>query len=534
MKTKRIFISVSLIITLITSGMGQDEIPRDFVSPQELVTLSSNLDLSTALELLSEYSIQFLNKPIYDPQKRSGPIGIDVRGMPWKKALGLILSRRGLWYVEKERFFEIVSASKTESSLLNESTIELGTGVKIKPNSREIKIETIFFEGNRKQLTEIGLDWSTFYRGKVAIDANQVGALNLSDNFFQLSTRIPKNLIGVDVEALLQAFDSKKLGKVLAQPQVVVTEGNEGIIQVGQDFSIKTRDFAGNVIDRFYSTGTILKVTPFLIESDDEEKKEPVIFLQVHVERSTAHPDVVSTIIQKSQANSYIQLFNGEETIIAGLYSTEKNDLRKGVPILKDFPWWFLGFPYIFGYNHMEEVEKELVIIIKASLLDQVAMRQKNNRVETLNLKQSLVDNYDQLFDGNPLSPTILNQTIPTIRQEPQMAENPTAKNKLAYNISNPARSKPSNAAPYQPNPNVHVGKVKHLKDNLILIAWQHNGVADNFIGKQIPIVRNKNNNIKLIGKARMLKNRGFHSVAKLVNTNRKNIQVGDLLVIKN
>ena len=397
MKTKVFYPTIVILLCSYNALFAQNQIPREYTNPQELVSFNSDLDLTIALDLLSEYAIQYMQKPIYDPKKRGGAIGIDIRSLPWQKTLGLILSRKGLWYVEKPRFFEIVDAAQVESSFASEPSIDLGMNLKLKPGSREIKIETIFFEGDRRMLSEFGIDWTTFYRGQVGIEASQVGALNLTEEFLTLKTSIGRNLIGVDVDALIKAFDSKKLGKVLAQPQVIVTEGKEGDIQVGQDFSIKERDFAGNVIDRFYSTGTIMKVTPYIIENKQEggKKEQPTIFLRIHVERSTAHPDVVSTIINKSQANSFIQLYDGEETLIAGLYSTENTTVRKGVPILKDLPWWFLGLPYIFGYNSSEEKEKELIIIIKATLLKTVLDRQNLAQTDVMNIKNSMVENYD-------------------------------------------------------------------------------------------------------------------------------------------
>ena len=163
MKTKTIKALILFLVCFTSISFSQNNIPREYVPPEELVSFHSEIDLATALDLLSEYAIQYVKKPIYDPQKRTGPIGIDIRSQPWKKVLGLILSRRGLWYVEKTRYIEIVNAAEVEASLTGKSTISLDTGVDLKPNSREVKIETIFFEGDRKALSEIGLDWNTFY-----------------------------------------------------------------------------------------------------------------------------------------------------------------------------------------------------------------------------------------------------------------------------------------------------------------------------------------------------------------------------------
>lgn len=520
--------------------MAQNKLPREYTPPEELISLNSEIEFSTALDLLSEYAIQFAKKPIYDPQGHSGPIGVDIRSIPWKKALGLILSRRGLWYVEKPRYFEIVSADEYESMLTGGEKLKLGAGVDLKPNSKEVKIETVFFEGDRKALREIGLDWSTFYQGKVLVDASQLGALDITDNMLGIETRIPKKLIGVDLELLLKTFDSKKIGKVLAQPQVVVTEGKEGTIQVGQDFSIKERDFAGNIIDRFYSTGTILKVTPYVIQNTDQDGNpgEPVIFLNIHVERSTAHPDVVSTIINKSQANSYIQLYDGEETLIAGLYSTEKNKVRKGIPILKDLPWWFFGFPYIFGFNSTEEIEKELVIIIKASLLKDVLVRAKSSNTNARNLSQTLAEHYR----SNVFTRTHFTQNQTAQNQQPPVQEfrvqtHPEASLVVQHNSPPiPSSTNQTSIKLYNPMPKYCLGKIVKIKDRLALIYWAKKPDNINVNGMMGSIIRKTNSakKLEIIANARILGTKNRQSIVKVSKKRLgRSILAGDFFVIK-
>jgi type II secretory pathway component GspD/PulD (secretin) len=45
---------------------------------------------------------------------------------------------------------------------------------------------------------------------------------------------------------------------------------------------------------------------------------------------------------------------------------------------LRDLPWWFFGLRYIFGYEIHNVTEKELVIIIKAEVIDPILMRRNN------------------------------------------------------------------------------------------------------------------------------------------------------------
>lgn len=166
-------------------------------------------------------------------------------------------------------------------------------------------------------------------------------------------------------------LQSQNLGRILSQPQIVVLSGKEGRIQVGQDFSIKTRDFAGNVIDNFFSTGTILSVTPTIHAEGDMT----FVHLTIHAERSNAIPDPVSTRINKSQADTQVLLLDGESTMVGGLYSRDYKTVRKGVPFLKDLPWWVLGLRYAFGYNLKDGLDKELIVVIRATVLQDLKTR---------------------------------------------------------------------------------------------------------------------------------------------------------------
>ena len=176
-------------------------------------------------------------------------------------------------------------------------------------------------------------------------------------------------------------FSSYDLGEVLSGPQLIVRSGEKGRIQVGQDFSIKERDFAGNLLDKFYATGTIIDVQPQVIS----ESGQNFIHLKVDVERSSLVPSAGSTIINKTKANTNVLLLDNEETIIGGLYNNEVTEVRMGIPVLKDLPWYVLGLRYLFGYNKEEVKKKELIILLKAELVptlqDRVAQKVKDGSV---------------------------------------------------------------------------------------------------------------------------------------------------------
>jgi type IV pilus assembly protein PilQ len=499
---------ILILLFLLSSAARGQEIPEpEYTPPESLVSLSSSLDFGIALNMLSEYAIRFAGKPIYDPTKQSGTTNIEVTGMPWEKALQTILARRGLWYEKKEHFFQVVVPPEKEAT--DGWDPSFGEQVKYKPGSKEVKIETIFFEGDRKALTEMGIDWGTFYNGKIDIS----GALtsSVTETGFSFGVNIPRKLAQVDINALFKLFDSRNIGRVIAQPQVVVTAGNEGKIQVGQDFSIKSKDFAGNTMDRFISTGTILEVTPFVIEN---EGKNPVILLKAHVERSQAYPDVVSTIIKKSEANSLVQLYDGEETLIAGLYSNEKTTLRKGVPILKDLPWYVLGLRYAFGYDRYEDTQKELIIIIKASIFPEVYARQAKGASEQArsSLQERLQHyRFDKQVDPGDLD-LIDSKKTETSKRDADPKDQPKASETV------PAQKVPANSGNFErPNLEIRNGTVQNVKNNLLLINWEKGFDTAALVKQTVTIVRREGDRVKPVGMAEVLRAKSQQTVARRV-----------------
>ena len=99
------------------------------------------------------------------------------------------------------------------------------------------------------------------------------------------------------------------------------------------------------------------------------------MYLSITAERSTAQPDAISTIINKTIATTSVILIDGEETVVGGLVSNEVKASRRGIPILKDLPWWVFGLRYLFGYEETTVDKKELIIVLKANIVPSLEER---------------------------------------------------------------------------------------------------------------------------------------------------------------
>lgn len=386
---------IAFLALLLLPGIGlvgQQNIPyelREYVDPDQLVTLSQDTEFREAIQILNSFAKEYEEKVIINRTNQSGPIGINVPTMYWRQALEYITSANDLVLNETAEYYELIPrealGGKQKAQKTQVPSVTLG--------SREVKISATFFEGNRRILRELGVDWSVIKNGKVAINAS--GAQNVSQSeVFNVSVDwIEIAETGWEITEMFSTFEASNQGEILSSPTIKVLEGQEGRIQVGQDFSIKQRDIAGNVTDQFFSVGTILEVVPVVISYGDTN----FIHLEINAEKSTAQPDPVSTVINKQESETQVLLLPGEETVLAGLYSSEESTVRRGIPLLKDLPPWFFGLRYVFGYDSKDIQKRELVIFIKAEL---VPMLEDRMEMGPGNMRKSLEErreNYKEL-----------------------------------------------------------------------------------------------------------------------------------------
>lgn len=379
-------IALLCLLIFISSPVQAQKIPvRNFVSKAETVSFPPTTSFNEAIEVLSQLALNFSGKIIVDPTEQSGPINIEIPPSYWKKALEYLLATRDLEYVEKAAWFEIRYSSMGKAAIAELKEHE------ITADTRSIEISAIFFQGDRRVLKESGINWSALL-DKLDLNIIFLGGMGVSQEFLSVAGKYTADDGSITINGVLNTFEALNIGEIITRPTIQVMDGSEGRIQVGQQFSIKQKDFAGNTTEQFFDVGSILSVTPKIYKDQDIT----FIHLKLSAEKSSATPDPVSTKIDKQLAETDVLLLDGEQTVIAGLFSDETQKVRKGIPVLKDLPWWVLGIRYITGYNSSDITKKELVIFIKASIVPTLAERiesKKINMHEELELRRENFDN---------------------------------------------------------------------------------------------------------------------------------------------
>jgi len=358
---------------------------KDYNNPDELVTMSQTLPYNEAIALLSKVSESTTGKRVVSTIVSETPIGIEIESMPYDKALFMIVQYSGYILEEKEDVIIIKRLAKEEVK---------PDDIYASVDSREVKISAVFFEVDVAETKERGIDWK-FLLSQNGLDlgtelvtqttstseqdvipssfgVNGAGDFNLGDFYGQAT-------------AMFRFFEQEDLGEIIASPNIVVRDKNQGRIQVGSDFSVRTRDFAGNTVEKFFPTGTIIEVTPRVYNEGGVD----YVLLKIMVERSSFLLNEETTEIKKTSASTQVLSLNGEESILGGLFINEETIVRNGIPFLKDLPWWVLGIRYLTGSDQTILRKKELVILLKTELMPTLKERLENPIKNPLNTEIS-------------------------------------------------------------------------------------------------------------------------------------------------
>lgn len=405
MKTIATYFFLSLFLFLEVSAQQNywERRFKDYTNPDELVTMSESLPFDQAIQLISKVSESTTGKKVVSAVQRTDPIGVEIVNMPYDKALVVIVQYANLTYEEKEDL--IVVKSKTEEQKHSADTYA-------SVNSREVKISAVFFEMDVQKSRKIGFDWKFLLSGKSSdiagllrtesesSSSSSSGSDNSGSSSGSATGLQPDFNVGVSSDftlgnffgqatAVFKLFEDEGIGEILASPSIIVRDKNKGNIQVGSDFSVRTRDFAGNTVEKFFPTGTIIDVTPYIYN----EEGINYILLNITVERSSFSQSETTTQINKTNASTQVLMLDGEETILGGLFVNEETTTRNGIPFLKDLPWWVLGIRYLTGSDEKVVRKKELIILLKAELVP--TLKERFAHPDTKNLIQSQI-NRDQ------------------------------------------------------------------------------------------------------------------------------------------
>ncbi|HTP13447.1 MAG TPA: hypothetical protein VMM37_07445 [Bacteroidota bacterium] len=426
------FIVFLLVLSSVAVGQNKDmqlfnrlARGKEQVRPDELVSFKNDYPYLKAIKELSDLAKKFTGKIIVDtsPIKadETKVIGTNIQTMYWKDALEVILRANDNWYDENPDYFLVygIKEGKKEVAPLTQpgetqaaapGGAVQGGGVqggaalqavvpvdssKAYAEMKEVTVSAILLDVNQTKLRENGISFSIFRGSNVNLNFQFTGAASVTPQPVQgaITVNPTSPNLAVDVNAAINFFENEGYGEVVARPVLRIRAGGTSSVQIGQSISILTKDFSGNTTQQFVDAGTILQVWPktYMINGT------PFIYLAYHLDQSVPTVSTSGTAIDHKRADGSLLMLDGERTYVSGLITSTQDVVRQGVPLLKDLPWWVFGLRYIFGYEQVNVIKRELIMIIDAKLEPTVEERIAS---ETKNNEKSALDKAKQMREG--------------------------------------------------------------------------------------------------------------------------------------
>ncbi|MBV9080258.1 MAG: hypothetical protein JO102_03970 [Elusimicrobia bacterium] len=229
--------------------------------------------------------------------------------------------------------------------------------------SPQVLIEALMVEVSLTRETKLGFEWSR----SAGFTADGRRFNDSATQTFDLPSFITEGLrysvLRADgqLSAVLQALSTDQNVNILSTPHVLAVNNQTAVIRVGEEVPVltQTRNVQGGETIRSFDYKQVaieLEVTPRINPDRD-------VFLKVHpiVKKILGfNAELNAPILATREAQTAVQVKDGETVVIGGLMKDDRSSARSKVPILGDIP--LLGA--LFRKSDATREKTELLVFI--------------------------------------------------------------------------------------------------------------------------------------------------------------------------
>ncbi len=241
---------------------------------------------------------------------------------------------------------------------------------KIDQQAKQIVIDALVLEIDSERISELGINYSSS-SSPLDLSFSETG---VPQGTFTMV--YDKSLLGqrFDFNAKLEALISSQDATILSRPSVIVMDGRQARIVVGQQIPISETSVSENFATtqvKYIQVGIVLNLRP-RVSSDNRNISMQVetIISETEEGLSTSGSSVGGILsaptINSRKVQTYVNVPDDTPFIIGGLISSKKSKRDGGVPILSKIP--ILG--NLFKYTLKSEKAKEVIVLITPTLVD--------------------------------------------------------------------------------------------------------------------------------------------------------------------
>ena len=275
--------------------------------------------------------------------------------------------------------------------------------------AKQILIEALIVEINSDSIDDKGLSLEYLNQtdglsiGTPSSDGSPFSMIYSENDFTELlidieTGEIISNTLDDIFKVKLNALINDKSAEILSKPSVLVLDGRQARIQVGQQIPISKlpiSTFSGDEIlvpdIEYLPVGIVLNLKP-RISNDLKSVSMQVETIITETEDLTSGV-LEAPIINNRKVESHVKVLNNTPFIIGGLISNKKADQEGRIPILSKLP--VLG--KLFSWDTKQTIKKEVIVVITPHIID----NNENNFSRIIPQDESIFDSFGNILFPN-------------------------------------------------------------------------------------------------------------------------------------
>ncbi len=235
--------------------------------------------------------------------------------------------------------------------------------------ARQVVIEALVVEVDTDKLDELGVNYALQREEfNLTADVNQAGLLPFVGQFDDHWKNDWKGF-----SAGLRALTQTVHAEILSNPSVLVLNGRQARIQVGQQVPTSTA-VATNTHVRsgvtYLQTGIVLNIRPRISEDGSEVTMQiETIVSSVNPTKSEHKSDnsvLLAPVVDNRQVQTFVRVADNTPFIVGGLIASDKSNSNSGVPFLSKIP--YLG--NLFKRSSKRNDKREVIVVLTPHVID--------------------------------------------------------------------------------------------------------------------------------------------------------------------
>ena len=235
--------------------------------------------------------------------------------------------------------------------------------------ARQVVIEALVVEVDTDKMDELGVSYALQRENfGLTVDSDQQGLLPFIGQF---DNHWKSDWQGFS--AGLRALTQTVHAEILSNPSVLVLNGRQARIQVGQQVPISKTVATNNSVKsgvEYLQTGIVLNIRPRISEDGSEVTMQiETIVSSVNAstkEHKAANSVLLAPVVDNRQVQTFVRVADNTPFIVGGLISTDKKNNQSGVPFLSKIP--YVG--NLFKRSSKNDDKREVIVVLTPHVID--------------------------------------------------------------------------------------------------------------------------------------------------------------------